>query len=195
MGKRDDMFWNILDSYRKNRSDQIDSFRKMDEEMEKMRLAVTQSSKNTIKLGLDFHGVIKRSPELLSKWSAEMVLAGHEVHIMTGSVFTDEFREELLSLGFKSGVNYTHSFSVTTHNIQRGVVVSCDDQGRPYMDKSHWDRSKGDYAALVGLTALWDDSPVYGRYFPSTSIYLTFAPENFLEETNWVINGRASIGR
>jgi len=188
-------FWRMLKTYRKSRSDQIDSFRHMDEVLEGMRRNVIGYDSSFKKFGLDFHGVITRCPELLSNWAESAVIAGHQVHIMTGSLKTDEFYKELEDHGFEKGTHFTHLFSISQHGIDTGKTVKYDDRGRPLMDKKDWDRAKGDYAAKIGIDALWDDSPVYGRYFPSTSNYITFAPENFHEEVRWMIEGRDSVGR
>jgi hypothetical protein len=185
-------FWKLLKAYRKQRSDQIDAFHSMDEAFETMREKVI-GYKGQLKFGLDFHGVIDRSPDLLSEWSEKAIKDGHQVHIMTGNVDSDEFRFTLRQLGFKSGRNFTHIYSITKDNINKGYEVVFDEKGRPFMDASLWNRSKGDYAASVGITALWDDSPVYGRYFPSTSTYLTFSPDNFLEEARWLVEGRPCL--
>jgi hypothetical protein len=147
------------------------------------------------KLGIDVHGVITETPEFLSSECRKLVQAGHEVHIMTGSREDATSIEWLGEVGFKRGINYTHFFSVTDHLIRTGVKVSFEN-GLPFADSFAWNTAKGEYAFLTGLSCLWDDSPVYGRYMPEGTWYFTYAWERFRAQVDQVVNGtRPKIGR
>lgn len=67
------------------------------------------------KFGIDIHGVLDRYGALLDVCHA-LVMAGHEVHVLTGPV-EDLARKHLGALGAEQGEHYTHIFSIADHLI------------------------------------------------------------------------------
>jgi hypothetical protein len=174
---------------RASRLAEIDDFDKDYEEL----LGSSKGEKK--KFGLDFHGVIDKHSKVLRHWAAQRIAEGHEVHIVTGSRMTSEFEDELRRFGFVEGISFTHFFSITDYHVSVGSDVRFDDDGLPWMSKELWDPTKGYYALVAGLDALWDDSPSYGKYVPSSCVYITFAPDALEAQTDWLLNGRKRIGR
>ena len=123
------------------------------------------------KFGIDVHGVLDRFPALLDLMDA-LMLAGHEVHIMTGAE-TPLAKQQLTALKCYQGLHYSHLFSITSQLLADGRDVSWRDINNPVFSDEPWDRAKADYCAKVGIDMLIDDSPVYGKYFPEGSnVYL-----------------------
>lgn len=147
-------------------------------------------------LGLDFHGVINLGHKVLQDAMAQVIEGGHEVHIMTGCHADDNLENDLLSFGFIRGSHYTHLFSIQDFLVKNCIPVSYDDKGMPHADAHYWDMAKGAYALSTGMDAVWDDSPVYGRYMPPKCWYFTYSAENLESQLKQVIEGtRPRIGR
>lgn len=147
------------------------------------------------KIGLDVHGVITETPEYLAVRAKSLVDAGHQVHIMTGTRVGPRLVDELAAYGFHKSLNYTHIFSITDHLISTGIPVDFRDD-LPFADGLMWDAAKGEYATMVGLDCLWDDSPVYGHYMPADCWYFTYSAEKFEAQLSQVLHGgRPQVGR
>ncbi len=114
-----------------------------------------------IKIGIDIHGVSDSNREFFSALTRTLVENGHEVHILTGSKATKEFKEYVKE---KLGLSWTHFFSITSHHKNMGTPV-LEIGGNPYMDEEVWDRTKAGYCAQNNIDLHIDDSPVYGKYF------------------------------
>lgn len=112
------------------------------------------------KIGLDIHGVIDSDPDFFSDLSKDLVAAGWEVHIITGPTKT-KARKELEQ--YK--ITFTHFFSIEDYHIAKGTEVSYDEKGNPWMNKDHWDQTKGEYCYKMGISLHIDDSDMYQRFF------------------------------
>ncbi len=176
-----------LESYR----EELRRFSKMESSL---RYHATPVQSGVHRIGLDFHGVITASPVFLAAQAKKLMDDGHEVHIMTGSRYDEGTDAMLGEYGFTRGVHYSHYFSITDHLISTGEEVSFR-HGMPYADTLLWNSAKGEYAILNHIECLWDDSPAYGRYMPSTCWYFTFSTENFESQLHQVLNGgRPKVG-
>ena len=69
-----------------------------------------------MKFGFDVHGVLDTHCEIYSAITAALVAAGHEVHVITGAVMSQELEDILKD----SGVSYTHFFSIAQHHMDKG---------------------------------------------------------------------------
>lgn len=114
-----------------------------------------------LKIGIDIYGVADADVPAFSELTHLLVGAGHEVHLLTGTEWTDALarwlRDEL-------GLVWTHAFSVTSHHKAIGTEILWID-GHPHVDEETWNRTKAEYCARNGVHLHLDDSPVYGRYF------------------------------
>lgn len=128
-----------------------------------------------MKIGIDIHGVIDRDPEFFAAFTKELRKKGHSVHILTGHELNNHLIKEVNSYG----VEYDSLFSITTYQKGKGthVTYADDEKMMPLVAPPKWDRSKGEYAMLVGLDIHIDDSKVYGRYFPRTTQYLMYTEQ------------------
>jgi len=115
-----------------------------------------------IKIGLDYHGVIDAKPELFSILSQIIVAAGHEVHIITGTKNTIEFRNTLKELG----IFYTYIFSISDyHHDVLHTPMKGYDEGDPWIDATLWNESKANYCLREKIDFHLDDSEIYGVPF------------------------------
>ena len=109
-----------------------------------------------MKLGLDLHGVIDSAPKMFHELTKTLVLAGHEVHILTGPK---------IGWHLKMGIAYTHLFSITDYCESKGIQVEWDEHNNPHVDPYHWDKAKAEYCQEHGIDLHIDDSDAYGYFF------------------------------
>jgi len=114
-----------------------------------------------IKVGLDLHGVIDTYPELFSQISKSLVKAGHEVHVITGSMWREKIERQLKEFD----IEYTHHFSISDYLIESGEPVKFTSPDNPWFDGLKWDEAKGKYCKRENIILHIDDSRVYGKYF------------------------------
>jgi hypothetical protein len=114
-----------------------------------------------LKLGLDIHGVCDAYPKLFTKLSNLFVNSGHEVHIITGQEFSEEFFKQIKDLG----INFTHFFSVTDYHRSIGTPIWYSEKGRPWLDEKLWNKTKGEYCEREGINLHFDDTKDYGAHF------------------------------
>lgn len=113
-----------------------------------------------VKLGLDLHGVISANPKFFAELSKAMVIAGNEVHIITGS-HSIEILDELKTYD----ITYTHLFSIADHHKKVGTPMWYDGNKTPWIDKELWDKTKAEYCQKEGIHFHLDDSDIYGEHF------------------------------
>ena len=121
-----------------------------------------------MKFGFDIHGVLDTHPEVYAAMTQALVAAGHEVHVITGAVWTEAMEESLTS----KGIEWTHFFSITTYHEEKGDVEVRWVDGKPWMDSDVWNETKAVYCREENIAWLIDDSPVYGKYFDDANIYV-----------------------
>ena len=129
----------------------------------------------SIKMGLDIHGVIDKDPAFFSNLTRKMRAAGHEIHILTGSELNDNMVNRLSDLG----ISYDQLFSITTYHKKIGTHISYKggDPTQPLIVPEKWDRTKAMYARKENLHLHIDDSEVYGYYFRDISTqYIIYTP-------------------
>lgn len=114
-----------------------------------------------LKIGLDVHGICDANPEFFSELSRLFVVAGHELHIITGRRISDGALEEIRDLG----ISYTHFFSISDYHQEIGTRMWEDDDGNPWLEGELWDRTKGDYCKKHKIDFHIDDTERYGQYF------------------------------
>jgi len=115
----------------------------------------------TLRIGLDIHGCINTKPEFFAELSKLLVENGHECHVITGSYDKEHIHNELKEYG----IEYTHFFSIATHNSNKGVPITHDSKGRPWMDKEIWNKTKGEYCRENNIDLMLDDKIEYADHF------------------------------
>jgi hypothetical protein len=121
-----------------------------------------------MRLGLDYHGVIDRYPELFGTLSRIVMASGGQVYIVTGHRATPEFALSLKQLG----IEYTGILSVVDFNQRHGVEIKYDEDGNPWIDEEIWNSTKADLCKRYDIDLHVDDSEVYGKYFTGRTKYL-----------------------
>jgi len=119
-------------------------------------------------LGLDYHGVIDKYPELFGTLSRIVIASGGQVYIITGHRATVEFAMSLDRLG----IDYTEILSVVDFNERHGVSVRIDEKGNPWIDNEIWNSTKAMLCERYKVDLHIDDSEIYGRYFTGKTKYL-----------------------
>ena len=119
-------------------------------------------SKNTYKVGLDFHGVIDTMPEFFSFLSNSIIKSGGEIHIITGGLSDKDF--ELLAT-YK--IKYTKIFSITDYHKQLGTPTKGFHPkfGFALIEDELWDKTKADYCRRENINLHIDDTLQYNDYF------------------------------
>jgi len=137
------------------------------------------------KIGLDFHGVIDKEPELWSFLTENLIEKGYEIHIITGHENNEKFRAELKSLN----IVWTHLFSIISYHKSIGTPVTYDKNGDPWIDEEIWNKSKAEYCKKENIDIIIDDSKIYEKYFNNCStFYISF--EMFKQLMEMIINGK-----
>lgn len=123
-------------------------------------------SNKPFKLGLDYHGVVDAIPDAFAFLSNAVIKAGGEVHILTGSAWTDNLTKSLE----KKGIDWTHSFSIYDYLVSSGEQVIGEIQfpdGTKQMKfrDNAWDNVKGIYCRKHDISLHIDDTLIYNDHF------------------------------
>ncbi len=123
-------------------------------------------SKKTLKIGLDFHGVITDNPEYFKAFCNEAAKRGHEIYIVSGGP-----NEAIVRFLKDEGIKYHRVFAILDFYNTQGKVIFFEDVGFR-MDDELWDAAKGKYCAENHIDIHIDDSKIYKKYF--TTPYCQF---------------------
>ena len=115
---------------------------------------------NSLKVGIDFHGVIDTFPEKFKQLAYALVKDGAEVHIITGAKRNCSIEEGLA----RAGIRFTHYFSIVEYLEANGEYIEWRD-GLPYADEDKWNSAKSEYCESLGIDFMIDDSPIYLKTF------------------------------
>jgi len=116
-----------------------------------------------MKFGFDIHGVLDDLPDTFVVLTRSLKEAGHEIHILTGSHWTDEIEQYLHEMG----VPWHRHFSIADHYRDLGMEppIRYDELGRPWIPEEFWDSAKAEYCRREGIHLHFDDSPQYEPHF------------------------------
>lgn len=117
-----------------------------------------------MKIGIDIHNCIDKYPEHFSFLTKSLIENGCEVHIITGSSWTEDIIKYLV--GFN--IFWSHHFSITDYLLEKGEVVSWKDSDNPFFSDDIWNQAKAEYCEKNNIDMHFDDSDVYGKYFKTT---------------------------
>ncbi len=116
-----------------------------------------------IRIGLDLHGVIDRNPQFFVGLARLIRQCGGEIHIITGSPFS-EGEGELLS--YNGGAKWwDYYFSVDDYLFEKNIPHEVDGRGGRIYSGDAWNRAKGMYCAERGIDLHIDDSEMYQEFF------------------------------
>ena len=134
-----------------------------------------------MKYGFDYHGVLDSHARVYGPLTQALVDAGHEVHIITGAMWSEELEKSLKD----NNIVWTHWFSIVEYHTKKGDTPIVWQNGKPWLHKETWDRTKAVYCESHKIDMMFDDSPVYGSYFGENTLYLLQRDPNNLE--SWMI--------
>lgn len=129
-----------------------------------------------MKIGIDLHGVAFSCPEFFSTIGELLINAGHEVHIITGAIYSDELEAKMKKNGLIKGKSYSHFFSIVQHHIDLGHKVKYDERGNPWMDEDLWNKTKSEYCHENEILLHFDDQSEHLDSFKTPSCL--FSMEN-----------------
>ena len=118
-----------------------------------------------MKIGIDFHGVIDKYPDLFRMITNGFNINNVEVHIITGSRKKDV--EQFLQ---HHDIYYTHFYSITDEFLKNKLPYEIDKKGHPSFQESLWNSAKAMYCACNEIDLMIDDSEIYGKYFNTSYI-------------------------
>jgi len=113
-----------------------------------------------MKIGLDYHGVIKSYPNLFRMITNGFNINDIEVHIITGCRKKDV--EQFLQ---DHDIYYTHFYSITDEFLKHKIPYKIDENGNYFFREELWNTAKSLYCASHNIDIMIDDSEVYGQYF------------------------------
>jgi hypothetical protein len=120
----------------------------------------------SLNIGLDIHGVIDRHTGEIVRLVRRWRYAGHRIHVITGEGW-DTAGKEVLDLG----VPYDKHFSIVDYHREIGTRMELKSDGW-WMDRDEWDRTKGDYCLREGVDIMFDDTPRYAKWMPSSTRFV-----------------------
>ena len=122
-------------------------------------------------LGLDFHGVLDKNPELFIGMANKTREMGGEVHIITGeSLHSTGIQIKLLNLN--QGVKFWDELVSVQDALKETIErIGINIHGRDIYDDYDWDRYKGIYCRFHSVTLHIDDTLKYADYFETPFYY------------------------
>ena len=119
-------------------------------------------------IGLDFHEVIDKFPEIFATLSNYWLQENHEIHIVTG-----QERSVIEPKVHALNIKFTHFFSIVDwHKGQGTPMYTRSDKKGWWMSRDTWLQSKARYASRAGLDIHFDDQLDYAKYFPNCCTFI-----------------------
>lgn len=130
-----------------------------------------------MKIGIDIHNCISRYPILFKNLTDRWVAMGHRIHIVTGQEWATAESEVK-----NAGIAYDEYFSIVDNHQRLGTEMWEKSEHTGYwMEDEIWNQSKGNYAKAWKLDIHFDDSKIYGQYFPDSCTYIQVPKYGFEE--------------
>ena len=121
-----------------------------------------------MKIGVDYHGVIKSNPAFFKTFNELVLKKGFELVVITGGQKKDV--EQFLA---KNNIPYTAIFSILDDfNVQN--MVTFYEDGSFFVPNEIWNRAKAKYCFENNISIHIDDSMLYGSYFQTP--FCLYAP-------------------
>jgi hypothetical protein len=115
----------------------------------------------TMRLGLDIHGVIDKYPKEFACLAYLVRKNGGQVHIITGHSLTPSIFLLLKTFG----IEYDYVESIQDNLLKRGAKIIGHDEDRPLFHDTLWNAYKAQYCVRNGIDLMIDNSPEYREYF------------------------------
>ena len=119
-----------------------------------------------MKFSFDIHGCIDALPEMFSFLSKAIVNSGGEIHVITGSSWSEELEKKLTDFG----IVWTHHFSVYDYLIEKNVEIVGeiefpDGTIQKNFKDGEWDLVKSEYCFKNNICLHIDDTLAYNDSF------------------------------
>lgn len=116
-------------------------------------------NKKTLKIGLDFHGVITANPKYFKDFCGLAINKGYEIHVISGGP-----EQTIMQFLEKWGIKYTAIFAIVDYWDALGMVTFFED-GTFKVDEKFWDEAKGLYCDEHEIDLQIDDTSKYSKSF------------------------------
>lgn len=113
----------------------------------------------SLKIGLDYHGVIDQHPAYFARFCQEAVSRGHKIYIITGGPSKD-VKAKL----DKFNNPYNEIFAIVDFYEQKGEAILLSD-GTYKISDDLWNKAKGEYCRQENIDIHIDDSAEYIKWF------------------------------
>ncbi|MBR1605052.1 MAG: hypothetical protein IJ660_02960 [Alphaproteobacteria bacterium] len=113
----------------------------------------------SLKIGLDYHGVINNQPQYFKAFCDEAFRRGHRIYILTGGP-----KHRIIRKLKADKIRYTAIFAIIDY-YRAKQQIACLSCGDFYIEKRLWNTAKSAFCYQHGLNIQIDDSNIYGRYF------------------------------
>lgn len=117
------------------------------------------SNFQSLKIGLDYHGVINKYPQYFKAFCEEALKRGHRIYILTGGP-----KRHIIRKLSKEQIRYTAIFAIIDY-YQAKQQVTCPQYGHFYIEKRLWNTAKAEFCYQHHIDIQIDDSDIYGKYF------------------------------
>ena len=139
-------------------------------------------TKKSLKIGLDFHGVINTRPSYFKDFTEYAEAAGHQIYVITGGP-----AKAIESFLKAWGIKYTGLFTILDYYAAEGKVTYFPD-GHFKIPDELWDTAKAKYCRKHKIDIQIDDSEVYGRAFVTPFCRYNESSHNCQLDRNIVVN-------
>ncbi len=139
-------------------------------------------TKKSLKIGLDFHGVINTRPSYFKDFTEYAEAAGHQIYVITGGP-----AKAIESFLKAWGIKYTGLFTILDYYAAEGKVTYFPD-GHFKIPDELWDTAKAKYCRQHKIDIQIDDSEVYGRAFVTPFCRYNESSHNCQLDRNIVVN-------
>ena len=133
------------------------------------------------RIAFDLHGVLDTYAYFRKLANQAYNDPDTQMIIVTGSLYTLKLQRKLSDLKIK----FDEFYSITQHILDKDPALIHWIDGHPFAEDEVWDTAKADICRAVNIDLLFDDSPIYGKYFQNH-------PTLYIEVQNgkWKDSGR-----
>ncbi len=119
----------------------------------------------SLKIGLDYHGVIDKNPAYFSSFCKIALERGHQIYIITGGPQAQV--EQSLA---KAEIYYNYIFAIVDYYATTHQIKYFSD-GSYHIPDELWNKAKGEYCFREQIDFHIDDSKEYEQYFVTPYCY------------------------
>ena len=130
----------------------------------------------TIKIGLDFHGVIDKHPSFFQEFNQKAREEGWQIHIITGGT-----KEEVVTKLKDWNISFDEIFSIMDFYEQQGKTILLQN-GERHVDEKLWNQAKAQYCQEKQIDIHIDDSSLYQKWFSTP--YCLYDNKTFVCQTD-----------